>query len=509
MVNSSLSFPPTGQIALAFTAGVLHHLGMTISYKTVSAKVTKTDLLVVFSVEGKTPNLPQGVEVPVKVLAGFSGKTREARFVDAIDGPASRLLLIGLGQDGDPDTVRRASAMAVKKAEKTDVGSLVFWVGLWSGKEAQDMGQALAEGVVMGSYRLVAFKSDAPKTSLKKVTVQGSPELNKGAKRGEVIGGGNVLSRRLQDTPANKMRPRDLVAEARKIARQSPRISVKVIDEKEMKKQGMGALLGVSQGSSEPAYLIHLTYKPVKKARKKVCFVGKGLTFDCGGISIKPSARMDEMKYDMSGGGAVLGAFAALDSLGPDVEVHGLIPTSENLVNGGAVKPGDLLTAGNGMTIEVLNTDAEGRLILADALVYAGKKIKPDAMIDLATLTGAMVVALGHEITGAMGNDDELVNELVEAGKSSAEAVWPMPILEIHKKDMKGQVGDLKNIGSPSTGAGSCTAGAFLSYFAGEIPWVHLDIAGTAWGASNRDYQGGPLGTGVGVRLLLEFLSRK
>ena len=371
------------------------------------------------------------------------------------------------------------------------------------------MGQALAEGVVMGSYRLVSFKSDASKASLKKVAIQAAADFNKGARRGEIIGGGNVLSRRLQDTPANKMRPRDLVAEARKIARQSSGISVKVIDEKEMKKQGMGALLGVSQGSSEPAYLIHLTYKPAKKARKKVCFVGKGLTFDCGGISIKPSARMDEMKYDMSGGAAVLGAFAALDGLAPGVEVHGLVPTSENLVNGGAVKPGDLVTAGNGMTIEVLNTDAEGRLILADALVYAGKKIKPDAMIDLATLTGAMVVALGHEITGVMGNDDDLVNGLVEAGKTTSEAVWPMPILETHKKDMKGQVGDLKNIGSPSTGAGSCTAGAFLSYFVGEIPWAHLDIAGTAWGASDRDYQGGPVGTGVGVRLLLEFLSRK
>lgn len=496
------------QIALVFEGTLGHHQAMTISYKTVSAKVARTDLLVLFSKEGGKPVLPGGVEVPDRALAAFGGKKRETRLVDVIEGPATRVLVIGLGQDGDVETVRRAAAIAVKKAEKTDVKTLTFWLDLWEKKEARTMGQALAEGVVMGSYRLLSFKSDPPKPSLKKVVVQASSDFKRGAREGELIGRGNILARRLQDTPANLMRPRDLVAEARKIARDSAEVTVRIIDEKEMKKQGMGALLAVSQGSSEPAYLIHLTYKPKKKAKKRVCLVGKGLTFDSGGISIKPAARMDEMKYDMSGGAAVLGTFSALAGLAPGVEVHGLIPTSENMVDAGAVKPGDLVTAGNGMTIEVLNTDAEGRLILADALVYAVKKVKPDAMIDLATLTGAMVVALGHEITGAMGNDDDLLDALVESGKATSEAVWPMPIIDFHKEDMKGTVGDLKNIGSPSTGAGSCTAGAFLSYFAGEVPWVHLDIAGTAWGATDRDYQGGAVGTGVGVRLLLDFLSR-
>jgi leucyl aminopeptidase len=177
--------------------------------------------------------------------------------------------------------------------------------------------------------------------------------------------------------------------------------------------------------------------------------------------------------------------------------------------DGKAVKPGDLVTACNGLSIEVLNTDAEGRLILADALAYAVKKVKPDAMIDLATLTGAVVVALGHELSGVMGNDQSLIDALVASGETTSEAVWPLPIIDFHKKDMKGKVGDLRNISSPGTGAGSSTGGAFLSYFAGDTPWAHLDIAGSAWGATDRDYQGGPMGTGVGVRLLVEYLENQ
>lgn len=488
-----------------------HHWGMKISYKTLASKVTKTDLLVVLSAQGKTPGLPAGVCISEKVLSAFEGKTRQTRFTDAIDGPAERVLMIGLGKDSptDPDTIRRAAAIAVKEAEKAGAKSATFWLDSLGGKQTAQMGQALAEGAVMGSYRLDEFKSKPKKASLATVVIQASTEFSRGAKRGEITGGGNLLARRLQDTPANRMRPRDMVAEATKIAKASPAISLKVLDEKAMTKLGMGSLLSVSSGSSEPAYLIHLTYKPAKKAKRKICFVGKGLTFDSGGISIKPSARMDEMKYDMSGGAAVLGAFHALIGLKPDVEVHGLVPTSENLLDGSAVKPSDIVTASNGLTIEVLNTDAEGRLILADALAYADKTIKPDAMIDLATLTGAVVVALGHELTGVMGNNEALIQDLVASGKTTAEAVWPLPIIHFHKEDMKGTVGDLKNISGAGTGAGSSTAGAFLSNFVGETPWAHLDIAGTAWGATDRDYQGGSRGTGVGVRLLLDYLEKQ
>jgi leucyl aminopeptidase len=303
------------------------------------------------------------------------------------------------------------------------------------------------------------------------------------------------------------MRPRDLVAEAKRIAKLSERISVKVLDETAMKDLGMGSLLSVSRGSAEPAYLIHLVYKPKKKAGRKVCLVGKGLTFDAGGISLKPSPKMEDMKYDMSGGAAVLGTFQALAELAPNgVEVHGLVPASENLPDGKANKPGDLVTAMNGMTIEILNTDAEGRLILADALAYAVAKIKPDAMIDLATLTGAVITALGHELSGLMGNDQSVIDALIASGKRTGEQVWPLPLHDCHKREMKGRIGDLKNTVSPGFGAGSSGGGAFLSNFVGEVPWAHLDIAGSAWGAEDRDYQGGALGTGVGVRLLVDYL---
>ena len=484
---------------------------MKILFKTLSAKVTKTDLLVLLSPEGKTPKLPSGVSIPKRVATSFSGKSRETRFADTIDGPAERVLLIGLGKGKpfDLETVRRAAAIAAQKAEKTDAASVTFWVDLKLGKSTEDFGKALGEGLVMGAHRLVDIKRSPKKSSLKKVIIQSSKEVSRGAKTGVIVGEGNTFARRLQDTPANKMRPKDMVAEARKIAKNSPQITVKALDEKSMEKLGMGSLLSVSRGSSEPAYLIHLVYKPAKKTKRKICLVGKGLTFDSGGISIKPSARMDEMKYDMSGGAAVLGTFHALAGLNPDVEVHGLVPTSENMPDASSVKPGDVVTASNGLTIEVLNTDAEGRLILADALAYAEKTIKPDAMIDLATLTGAVVVALGHELTGVMGNSKTLSDELVASGQTTGELVWPLPIIDFHKEDMKGSVGDLKNIGSPSTGAGSCTAGAFLSNFVGDIPWAHLDIAGTAWGASRRDYQGGAVGTGVGVRLLLDYLKKQ
>lgn len=484
---------------------------MKITCKKLSSSLSPTDLLIVFGREGQKVKLPPGVKIPDHAKSSFSGEEREARLTDATGGSAKRVLMIGLGSDRENlfEMVRRGAAIAVKKAEKTGAASASFWVGMSLGKKATEFGQALAEGAMMGSYRLSAFQNESKPSALKRVVVFGDGDLRTGARRGDIIGSANCLARRLQDSPANHMRPRDMVKEARKIARDSPAISIEVHSEKAMQQMKMGSLLSVSRGSSEPAYLIHLVYKPEKKSGRKICLVGKGLTFDSGGISIKPSARMDEMKYDMSGGAAVLGTMAALAELKPDVEVHGLVPTSENMPDGKATKPGDVVTACNGKTIEVLNTDAEGRLILADALAYAEKKVKPDAMIDLATLTGAVVVALGHELTGAMGNDEGLVKALVASGKTTGELVWPLPIHDFHKRDMKGTVGDLRNMSTPGTGAGSSTGGAFLENFVGEIPWVHLDIAGSAWGATDRDYQGGSVGTGVGVRLLVDYIEKQ
>ena len=377
---------------------------MKISRKSTNSRLTTTDLLIVLGQKGKKAKMPPGVKILPNAVASFNGTEREVCLTDAAAGPAKQVLQVGLGKAGkiDTDLVRRAAAIAVKKAEKNDATSATFWIELPAGGQSAAIGQALAEGAVMGSYHLDKFKSDPDKRTLKRVTIHGERTLLAGARRGEDIGKGNCLARRLQDTPANLMRPRDMVAEARRISRLSPGISIQVIDEKAMAKLKMGSLLSVSQGSAEPAYLIHLVYRPTKKAGRKICLVGKGLTFDSGGISIKPAAKMDEMKYDMSGGAAVLGTFHALAALQPDVEVHGLVPTSENLINGKATKPGDLVKACNGLSIEVLNTDAEGRLILADALAYASKKIQPDAMIDHPQ--PSPVPSSWHSVTNSAGS---------------------------------------------------------------------------------------------------------
>ena len=482
---------------------------MKLTLKTLDQNLVKTDLLIVPARENARLKLPAGLKVPGQATQSFEGKPREMRLTDAISGAAARVLFIGLGSGKTvSETLRRCGALAAKKAGKIEAKSATVWIEQTTGKAAEDLGQAVAEGIVMGSYRLSDFKSKSEPTSLKRIAIHATKEFNAGVKRGQIIGEANCMARRLQDTPANLMRPCDLVSEARKIASGNELVTSRIIDEKAMAKFGMGSLLSVSRGSSEPAYLIHLTYKPEKKASKKLCLVGKGLTFDAGGISLKPSAKMDEMKYDMSGGAAVLGAMAAIAELKPDIEVHGLVPASENLPDGKANKPGDLVTAMNGLTIEILNTDAEGRLILADALVYAGEKIKPDAMVDLATLTGAVLHALGHEYSGAMGNNESLIQEFVKSGRRTGELVWPLPIHEKHSDSMKGKVGDLKNISGPGIGAGSSTGGAFLKNFVGDIPWVHLDIAGSAWGVADRDYQNGVTGTGVGVRLLVDWIEQ-
>jgi len=269
-----------------------------------------------------------------------------------------------------------------------------------------------------------------------------------------------------------------------------------------MKKMGMNALLGVSRGSVEEAKLICLDYTP-KGAKETVAVVGKGLTFDSGGISLKPGKKMDEMKFDMCGGAAVLGLFSILTELKPRQRVLGFVPTSENLPDAAAQKPGDIVTAYNGKTIEILNTDAEGRLILADALAYA-TTFKPAAIIDLATLTGAVLVALGHLATGAMANDDGLRDQVVAAGTQAGERCWPLPLWDDYHKAIEAQTADLQNIGDGT--AGTISAGMFLKEFVGETPWVHLDIAGTAWGGPEVGYYDGKGAAGVGVRLLAQWL---
>ena len=488
---------------------------MNFSAHDTKSKLAKTDLVAIFVAEKEKPVLPSGVEVSPTALGDVKGEFREQRLADALAGAAKRVLFVGTGKPADftPERLRRVAALVVQRAEAIGAANCTLWFESALADQvggAFAAGVAAAEGAVMGTYRYVRHKSKSKPKKLESVVLAGpGKHFEHGLERGRVLAEANVFARDLQNAPANTLTPKDLAAAATALAKRSPRLTAKVLDEKALKALKLGALLAVSRGSEEPPRLIHLTYKPKGKARETIALVGKGLTFDAGGISIKPASRMWDMKYDMSGGAAVLGVFHALSKLDLPFEIHGIVPASENLPDGRAVKPGDLVTAMNGTTIEVLNTDAEGRLILCDALSYAKAKVEPDTIVDLATLTGAVVIALGHELSGLFASTTRLEQELRAAGEQSFERLWPLPLLDVHKDQMKGEVADLKNINAEGSGSGSSAGAAFLAHFVGDTEWAHLDIAGTAWGGLNRDYVGGAQGSGVGVRLLLRWLENR
>lgn len=326
-------------------------------------------------------------------------------------------------------------------------------------------------------------------------------DVKDGAKTAEIISRAVYCARDLVSTPSNDMTPSILADRASDVAKQG-NLKFEALDETAMKKLGMNALLGVSKGSAEEAKLIILEYNGGRKNDKPIVLVGKGVTFDSGGISIKPSEKMDEMKSDMSGGAAVIGTIKAVAELKIPLNVVGIIPATENLPGGKAYKPGDVLRSMSGITIEIKNTDAEGRLILADALTFAGK-YKPAAIIDLATLTGACVVALGDYITGMLGTDSDLKEKIRSASDATGEMVWELPLWHEYDELIKSDVADIQNIGGRA--GGTITAALLLKRFAGDYPWVHLDIAGPALLSKDKPYI--PKGaSGVGVRLLVQFL---
>jgi leucyl aminopeptidase len=429
-----------------------------------------------------------------------------------------RLGFVGLGDVKKVDTEKLRRAAAVAQAAAADLGVASFGLCLAGAAigsvDPASAGQAIAEGLVLGAYRYEAPKQQ--KASPKKAAacqvalVGGSSRQESafadGLRCGAIAAEAVAFARDLENQPSNLCTPTALAQAARRLA--GGRIRVKVLDKKQMEKLGMGALLGVARGSAEPPKFLVLEYR-VQKSRGNVCIVGKGLTFDTGGISIKPAAKMDEMRYDMCGAGAVLGLFHALRAgwLDDHAQKHnliGLIAATENAIGPAAQKPGDVVTAMDGHTIEVLNTDAEGRLVLADAICYGKKFYEPVQIVDLATLTGAVVVALGHEMAGIMGNDQKLVDGLIAAGKQADEPLWQLPLWDCHKEQMKSKFADLANINGPQYGNGSTAGGAFLSYFVGDTPWAHLDIAGAAYGGLAKDYyKGGAAGTAV--RTLLHW----
>ncbi len=426
--------------------------------------------------------------------------------------PAPRVLLVGLGKPDATtvDRLRQASASAATTVQKLGVASMAMLLPA-SELDVVTQAQAVTEGALMGLYTLKTYKTleeeSDNKTQLSELQLLASDNsaqqaLSRGVKRGEIIAQAVSLARDLSNSPGNDINPSYLANTAKQMAKQTS-LKCKIMSQDDMKKLKMGCLLGVAQGSVQPPVLIMLDHAPNGTSETPVVLVGKGITFDSGGISIKPAANMEDMKMDMSGGAAVLGAMQALAQLEHPRRVVGLVPASENLPSGEAIKPGDIIRAMSGKTVEVINTDAEGRLVLADALSYAVEYLKPERMIDLATLTGAVVVALGAHATGMMGTDEDMMAILKTSGEQTAERVWQLPLFEDYSKQIKSDFADIKNVGGRE--AGSITGGAFLKEFVGDIPWVHLDIAGTAWTRATHPYV--PKGaTGVGIRLLIDAL---
>lgn len=362
---------------------------------------------------------------------------------------------------------------------------------------------ALAEGLVLSTYKFDRYlkkETNKLKSADFHCDTKAVNEIKKEISRVELLSQGVFLTRDLINTPARDMTPKALADHAKKL----PGVTTRIHNLAAIKKMKMGAFLSVAQGSSKnPPYFIEMHYKPKTKAKKKIALIGKGVTFDTGGYSMKPPKGMETMKDDMAGAAAVIGLMSIISKLNPSVEVSGYVAATENMVDGFAQVPGDVCTAMNGKTIEVLNTDAEGRLTLADALHYANKK-NPDYMIDLATLTGACMVALGTRITGLMGNDDDLIEKIKTASDATGESVWQLPLPAEYDESLKSPIADLKNIGGPY--GGTLTAGLFLQHFVGKTKWAHLDIAGPSWTDSKLPYtpRGG---CGVMVRTLAEFLN--
>ena len=452
--------------------------------------------------------------------SSFRGKEHDLLMLYPDKIRTRRLMLVGLGkkQDLSLERLRKAAANAAKHTQKEKAVSLaliapdaeivVAATRGNTGSSWQQVGQALAEGAALGVYKFDEFisKTENSEGKLKEVAIVSpdaaqSKSFDAGVRIAQILTEAVYGARDLENSPGNTIYPDSLAGYASRMGRKHG-FKVQILNERGIKKLGMGGLLGVSQGSDKPPRFIIMEYNKGNRRRGTVVLVGKGVTFDSGGISIKPSANMAEMKMDMSGAAAVIGTMQAAAHLKIPLHIVGLVPATENLLSGSALKPGDILRHFNGKTSEVDNTDAEGRLILADALAFASR-YKPDVVIDLATLTGACVVALGHVATGMMGNDQQTMDRLKESGERTYERVWQLPMYDEYEKLIKSDIADVKNTGGRWGGA--ITAAMFLKKFIGDYKWVHLDIAGTAIIEEATDYipKGG---SGVGVRLLIDFL---
>lgn len=440
------------------------------------------------------------------------GGEEEATLFYNVSGTGPRrVAVLGVGAEGDggAEAVRRYAGRAVRQAEKLRLTDLTLRVELPPEASAGEAVQAAAEGLILAAWDFRELKSQAPEGNGPAPLVGsgslhvdvGEDEAAPALARGQAVATGQNLARSLQFRPGNIATPTHLGEVAATMGREVG-LAVTVLGPDRLREERMFALLAVAQGSSQEPRLIVLEHRGGKEGEKPLVLVGKGLTFDAGGISIKPAGGMESMKFDMSGGAAVIGAMRAIAQLRLPVNVVGLVPSSENLLGASAMKPGDVIQTRAGKTVEVINTDAEGRLILADALDYA-RKFDPAAVVDCATLTGACVIALGSHAAAVLGTDDGLIEELRRAGDRTGERCWPLPLFKEYRKQLDSPVADLQNVGGRP--AGSITAGWFLREFAGEAPWAHLDIAGTAYGDTPLPYQRKG-GFGFPVRLLVEWV---
>jgi leucyl aminopeptidase len=436
---------------------------------------------------------------------GFEGKRGETLPVPTrgLLG-AKAVVLVGVGDEDKLDTeaLRRAGAALARRSSKVVKVATTLLDAAPDDVDRGDAAQAIAEGVCLGAYQFLRYKRDATPSKLARVVILGraNAKVRAGLQRGQQIAKAVAWARDLVNQPAADQSPADIASLARKLGRESG-LKVTVLAGAQLEKERMGGVIGVGKGSGRPPRFVRLEYAPAK-AKTTLAFVGKGVVFDSGGLSIKTAGGMETMKTDMSGAAAVLAAMSVLRDLDVKTRVVGYVPLVENMPSGTAMRPGDVLKMRNGKTVEVLNTDAEGRLILADALSLASDE-KADAIIDLATLTGAITIALGEKIAGLMGSSDAWVGQVRDAAAAVGESVWHLPLPAEYRKGLDSEVADLKNISGPG-GAGSLTAGLFLKEFTNGEPWVHLDIAGTARASADDGYttRGG---TGWGVRTLVEL----
>jgi len=418
-----------------------------------------------------------------------------------------RALLLGMGdkKNLDPEKTRNLTGKVVNKAKELGISEFVLIPFKNMDKEHLS---AIVEGIKLSDYSFNNYKRDEDRNDLNQVRIYIRTDMKNNQKiirHSVVVSDAVIFTRNISNLPPNDCSPKDLATLSKKLS-ENQKVKVRVIEKEEMKSYGFEGILAVGKGSASSPKLIVLEYSGKTKNRP-IVVVGKAVTFDTGGISIKPSEKMEEMKFDKCGGCNVLGIIKAVSDLGLDTSVIGIIPAVENMPSGSSYRPGDIIKMYNGKTVEVVNTDAEGRIILGDALSFAVKTFAPKAIIDMATLTGAAIIALGTNVAALVGNNDDFVTKILEYSNQTGEKIWQLPLFEEYKEQLKSSNADMKNIGGRP--AGAITAAAFLSSFVEETPWVHLDIAGTAWtqdGTKEKSYN--PKGaTGFGIRTIVKYIS--